>query len=106
MNNDNDLKFAELGQIVQLDFPLCIVSSLRLSHRGSMNMRKFPRLARALNKKALLYTAKNYELFLVFDNRMEQCCWDNIITAFQAILSNILCVNQPAIRCNNVEQCC
>ena len=93
--NDNDLKFAYLGQIVGLDFPLYIVSSW-LSHRGSVNLRNFPRLA--ITQKGLLNTAKNYEFSLVFDG------WSNGATLL-LLFNNIEQYFVPESTRNQVQQC-
>ena len=54
------------------------------------------------------YTAKNYDLFKVVENRMQQCCAAYIVHSCQCqqYCSALLSLNQPAIRCNNAEQYC
>ena len=52
------------------------------------------------------YTPKNYHLFKVVENRMQQCCAAHIVHSCQQYCSALLSLNQPAIRCNNAEQYC
>ena len=52
------------------------------------------------------YTAKDYHLFKVVENRMQQCCAAHIVHSCQQHCSALLSLNQPAIRCNNAEQYC
>ena len=52
------------------------------------------------------YTPKNYHLFKVVENRMQQCCSAYIVHSCQQYCSALLSLNQPAIRCNNAEQYC
>ena len=53
-----------------------------------------------------VYTPKNYHLFKVVENRMQQCCAAHIVHSCQQYCSALLSLNQPAIRCNNAEQYC
>ena len=50
------------------------------------------------------YMAKNYHLFKVVENRMQQCCAAHIVHSCQQYCSALLSLNQPAIRCNNAER--
>ena len=52
------------------------------------------------------YTAKNYHLFKVDKNRMQQRCAAHIVHSCQQYCSALLSLNQPAIRCKNAEQYC
>ena len=52
------------------------------------------------------YTAKNYDLFKVVENRMQQCCAAHIVHSCQQCCSALLSLNQHAIRLNNAEQHC
>ncbi len=52
------------------------------------------------------YTPKNYDLFKVVENRMQQCCAAHIVHSCQQYCSALLSLNQPAIRLNNAEQYC
>ncbi len=54
----------------------------------------------------MVYTPKNYHLFKVVENRMQQCCAAYIVHSCQQYCSALLSLNQPVIRCNNVEQYC
>ena len=51
-------------------------------------------------------TTKNYHLFKVVENRMQQCCAAHIVHSCQQYFSALLSLNQPVIRCNNAEQYC
>ncbi len=53
-----------------------------------------------------LYTPKNYHLFKVDKNRMQQCCAVHIVHSCRQYCSALLSLNQPAIRCNNDEKYC
>ncbi len=52
----------------------------------------------------LMYTPKNYDLFKVVENSMQQCCAAHIVHSCQQYCSALLSLNQPAIRLNNAEQ--
>ncbi len=55
---------------------------------------------------ANIYTPKNYDLFKVVENGMQQCCTAHIVHSCQQYCSALLSLNQPAIRLNNAEQHC
>ena len=52
------------------------------------------------------YTPKNYHLFKVVENRMQQRCAAHIVHSCQQYCSALFSLNQPAIRCNNAEEYC
>ena len=52
----------------------------------------------------IVYTPKNYHLFKVVENRMQQCCVAYIVHSCQRYCSALLNLNQPAIRCNNAVE--
>ncbi len=59
-----------------------------------------------LERTQAKYTPKNYDLFKVVENRMQQCCAAHIVHSCQQYCSALLHLNQPAIRLNNAEQHC
>ncbi len=59
------------------------------------------------SNRPILHFYKNYHLFKVVENRMQQQCRAaHIVHSCQQYCSALLSLNQPAIRCNNAEQYC
>ncbi len=52
------------------------------------------------------YTPKNYHLFKVVENMMQQCCAAYIVHSCQQYCSALLSLDQLAVRCNLAEQYC